>query len=117
LNIYPARAGDNELPGEVTDGETPVPIPNTEAKLVRPMVVRKGESRYRQDYEPCAVTGAGLAFFYHCFMEISASMIWLYNVINDANQRNYEGINNHTWAIQHKPTSFRVGTKISYGDS
>ena len=42
---------DNELPGEVTDGETPVPIPNTEAKLVRPMVVRKGESRYRQDYE------------------------------------------------------------------
>ena len=45
------RVGDNELPGEYTDGETPVPIPNTEAKLVRPMVVRKGESRYRQDYE------------------------------------------------------------------
>ena len=53
----------NELPGEYTDGETPVPIPNTEAKLVRPMVVRKGESRYREDYEPCTVTGAGLAFF------------------------------------------------------
>ena len=36
----------NEFPGDYTDGETPVPIPNTEAKPVRPMVVRKGESRW-----------------------------------------------------------------------
>ncbi len=34
-----------ELPGDYTYGETPVPIPNTEAKLVRPMVVLAGESR------------------------------------------------------------------------
>ena len=47
--MYPAKAGDNEFPGEYTDGETPDPFPNSEAKLVRPMVVRKGESRYRQE--------------------------------------------------------------------
>ncbi len=41
--------GSNELPGDYTCGETPVPIPNTEAKPVRPMVVLTGESRYRQD--------------------------------------------------------------------
>jgi hypothetical protein len=45
------RVGYNELPGEDTDGETPDPISNSEAKLVRPMVVLTGESRYRQDYE------------------------------------------------------------------
>jgi hypothetical protein len=39
------KVGDNELPGEDTDGETPVAIANTEAKLVRPMVVPRGESR------------------------------------------------------------------------
>jgi hypothetical protein len=37
--------GDNKLPGDHTYGETPVPIPNTEAKPVRPMVVLRGESR------------------------------------------------------------------------
>jgi hypothetical protein len=37
--------GDNDLPGDHTYGETPVPIPNTEAKPVRPMVVLTGESR------------------------------------------------------------------------
>ena len=36
---------DNELPGDHTYGETPDPIPNSEAKLVRPMVVLRGESR------------------------------------------------------------------------
>ena len=36
---------DNEFPGDYTYGETPVPIPNTEAKLVWPMVVLLGESR------------------------------------------------------------------------
>ena len=41
---------DNELPGDYTDGETPEPIPNSEAKPVKPMVVREGESRYRQDF-------------------------------------------------------------------
>ncbi len=39
MNTYPVKAGDKELPGEVTDGETPDPFPNSEAKLVRPMVV------------------------------------------------------------------------------
>ena len=29
----------NEFPGDHTDGETPDPIPNSEAKPVRPMVV------------------------------------------------------------------------------
>ena len=38
-------ARDNEFPGDHTGGETPVPIPNTEAKLVGPMVVRQRESR------------------------------------------------------------------------
>ena len=37
--------GTNEFPGDFTDGETPDPIPNSEAKPVRPMVVREGESR------------------------------------------------------------------------
>ena len=36
---------DNEFPGDYTDGETPDPIPNSEAKPVRPMVVLAGESR------------------------------------------------------------------------
>jgi hypothetical protein len=31
----PALGGDNELPGDYTDGETPDPIPNSEAKLVQ----------------------------------------------------------------------------------
>ncbi len=35
----------NELPGDNTGGATPVPIPNTEAKTVGPMVVLRGESR------------------------------------------------------------------------
>ena len=35
----------NEFPGDFTDGETPDPIPNSEAKPVGPMIVRKGESR------------------------------------------------------------------------
>ncbi len=39
------RKPDKELPGDNTGGATPVPIPNTEAKPVGPMVVRKGESR------------------------------------------------------------------------
>ena len=43
------KAGDKKFPGEVTDGETPDPFPNSEAKLVRPMVVLSGESRYRQE--------------------------------------------------------------------
>ena len=38
-------SGYNEFPGDYTDGETPDPIPNSEAKLVRPMVVLTGESR------------------------------------------------------------------------
>ena len=41
----PAFGGDNEFPGDYTEEETPDPIPNSEAKLFRPMVVRKGESR------------------------------------------------------------------------
>jgi hypothetical protein len=41
----PAFGGDNEFPGDYTEEETPVPIPNTEAKLFRPMVVLMGESR------------------------------------------------------------------------
>ena len=41
--------GSNEFPGDYTDGETPDPIPNSEAKPVRPMVVLTGESRYRQE--------------------------------------------------------------------
>ena len=44
------KPGSNEFPGDYTDGETPVPIPNTEAKPVRPMVVLTGESRYRQEF-------------------------------------------------------------------
>ncbi len=39
----------NEFPGDYTGGVTPDPIPNSEAKPVRPMVVRKGESRYCQE--------------------------------------------------------------------
>ena len=38
-------AGYPKLPGDRTDGETPDPIPNSEAKTVRPMVVLRGESR------------------------------------------------------------------------
>jgi hypothetical protein len=34
----------NKLSGDDADRETPVHIPNTEANLVGPMVVRKGES-------------------------------------------------------------------------
>ena len=41
---------DNEFPGDHTDGVTPDPIPNSEAKPVRPMVVLWGESRYRQEF-------------------------------------------------------------------
>ena len=37
--------GTNEFPGDYTDGETPDPIPNSEAKPVWPMVVLTGESR------------------------------------------------------------------------
>ena len=43
--MYPANAGDNEFPGDNTYGETPDPIPNSEAKPVRPMVVLMRESR------------------------------------------------------------------------
>ena len=41
----PAFGGDNEFPGDYTEEETPDPIPNSEAKLFRPMVVLTGESR------------------------------------------------------------------------
>ena len=41
----PADGGDNEFPGEHTCRETPDPIPNSEAKPARPMVVLMGESR------------------------------------------------------------------------
>ena len=37
--------GCNKLPGDYTGGEMPDPIPNSEAKSVRPMVVLTGESR------------------------------------------------------------------------
>ena len=43
--IYQAFAWYNDLPGDYTYGETPDPIPNSEAKPVRPMVVLRGESR------------------------------------------------------------------------
>jgi hypothetical protein len=39
LSYESKNGGYYELPGDHTYGETPVPIPNTEAKLVRPMVV------------------------------------------------------------------------------
>ena len=41
--------GSTKFPGDITCGETPDPFPNSEAKLVRPMVVLSGESRYRQE--------------------------------------------------------------------
>ena len=40
---------DNEFPGDYTGEVTPDPFPNSEAKLVGPMVVLRGESRYRQE--------------------------------------------------------------------
>jgi hypothetical protein len=45
LSAIALATADNKLPGDHTYGETPVPIPNTEAKPVRPMVVLRGESR------------------------------------------------------------------------
>ena len=42
---FQAARSDSRVPGDDTYGETPVPIPNTEAKPVRPMVVLTGESR------------------------------------------------------------------------
>ncbi len=39
----------NEFPGDYTGEVTPDPFPNSEAKLVGPMVVLRGESRYRQE--------------------------------------------------------------------
>ncbi len=52
--------GSNELPGDYTCGETPVPIPNTEAKPVRPMVVLTGESRSSPGFmSPVLGTGRG----------------------------------------------------------
>jgi hypothetical protein len=67
--------GDKELPGEDTDGETPVPIPNTEAKLVRPMVVLRGESRYRQDFMKAECLKAfGLHRFAYCVMRSSSQL-------------------------------------------
>ena len=45
LNLSRPWSGYNEFPGDYTDGETPDPIPNSEAKPVRPMVVLTGESR------------------------------------------------------------------------
>ena len=60
--MYPAKVGDKEFPGEFTDGETPDPFPNSEAKLVRPMVVRKGESRYRQELRGRSIIDRPLLF-------------------------------------------------------
>ena len=36
---------NHKSPGDYADGETPDPIPNSEAKPVRPMIVLRGESR------------------------------------------------------------------------
>ena len=37
--------GTNEFPGDHTGGETPDPIPHSEAKPAGPMIVLRGESR------------------------------------------------------------------------
>jgi hypothetical protein len=52
LSCESKNGGFYELPGDHTYGETPDPIPNSEAKPVRPMVALRGESRYRQDLYP-----------------------------------------------------------------
>ena len=41
----PALGGDNEFPGDYTGGETPDPIPNSEAKPVQADGSPLGESR------------------------------------------------------------------------
>ena len=45
FEIFRPKGLIHEFPGDYTEEETPDPIPNSEAKLFRPMVVRKGESR------------------------------------------------------------------------
>ena len=45
LTFTKSECGINKFPGDNTGGETPDPIPNSEAKPVRPMVVLMGESR------------------------------------------------------------------------
>ena len=57
--------GSNKFPGDLTDGETPDPIPNSEAKLVRPMVVLTGESRSSPGFMRPVSLLTGLAFFEH----------------------------------------------------
>jgi hypothetical protein len=45
FEYFPDLLRRNKFPGDITCGETPDPIPNSEAKLTRPMVVLTGESR------------------------------------------------------------------------
>ena len=45
LALCESKCGIDKFPGDLTGGETPDPIPNSEAKPVRPMIVLRGESR------------------------------------------------------------------------
>ena len=78
----PAFGGDNEFPGDYTEEETPDPIPNSEAKLSRPMVVFTGESRSSPGIiSPDGECHRGFPFalFAMIYITISLLRIELYN--------------------------------------
>ncbi len=56
--------GCNELAGDYTGGETPDPIPNSEAKPAGPMIVFTGESRLLPAFTgPARENVSALPFF------------------------------------------------------
>jgi hypothetical protein len=61
----PARKGwvDSRIPGDHTGRETPDPIPNSEAKTVRPMIVLWAKVGDCQDYEGLYLTVQALSFW------------------------------------------------------
>jgi hypothetical protein len=54
----------NELAGDHTVGETPDPIPNSEAKPNRPMIVPWAKVGYRRHYEALLVNSREGFFFF-----------------------------------------------------
>ena len=67
VTLHSARRGWQASPGFVGDhmqGVTPVPIPNTEVKLLQPMILLSGKVGYRRLYGPRQVNPGEALFVF-----------------------------------------------------